>query len=51
MDSQRVRKVQLQCWMVGCFVGVALAGMQSTQAQVQHSFVGSGSESNVENRV
>jgi len=51
MDSQRVRKVQLQCWMVGCFVGVALAGMQSTQAQVQHSLVGSGSESNVENRV
>lgn len=47
MDAQHVRSVQLQCWIVGCFVGVAFAGIQPSEAQAQLPLVGSGSEADI----
>lgn len=35
MDLPRVCKVQLQCWLVGCCLGVVLTGSQPAEAQVQ----------------
>ncbi|NJL41096.1 MAG: AMIN domain-containing protein [Leptolyngbyaceae cyanobacterium RM2_2_4] len=35
MDLPRVYKVQLQCWIVGCCLGVVLAGSQIPEAQAQ----------------
>jgi len=50
MDSPRACKGQLQCWIVRCCLGVALAGTQLAEAQAQVEVAIPTHEANIANQ-